>query len=158
MNISKTILELLNYIYSQPGISMSELQKKTNLPFSTLYTILVKLQENGLVEIIEEKTGNSIKNRKKRLYPSKVICKDTMVIIPQLYEFNGGTKIAGLAVLSCPFYKECPYKNKETLVPGKCKLYDQLTNEEKERILDILAKLNALIKKSKEETKLSELK
>jgi DNA-binding transcriptional ArsR family regulator len=153
--VTAHILKILDLIYREPGISISKISEKLDLPLSTTSTVIKHLKNFGLVEvekvhIIKDiKVGDSIKRTKRyirKVYPKHINCKNGVVILPSLHNTNGQDYVTGITVFSCPFYKECPYVGKYTLVPGKCKLYDHLSDEDRNRIIDAISKLEYIVK------------
>jgi len=155
VSLGKTIIGILEIVYNKPGVSIVELRKELNLPPSTATTIIKKLRKLGLIEVKEDRLDITVapKNRKgytrkvkvKRLYPSILKCtNDGTLIVPRIVNTGEQQKV-GILVLNCPFAKECPYVNQKTMVPGYCKLYDNLPNEDKEFIEDTVGKIQALI-------------
>jgi DNA-binding MarR family transcriptional regulator len=157
---TKTLIEILQAIYSQPGITISELAKKFNLPMSTMSVLIKQLKEMNVISIyIDEKnievnykdTKYTRRIKVKRLVPSGITCTKTgTVIVPYMIANKGEAPLVGLRVFNCPFVKECPYVNQKTLQPGYCKLYDMLSEDEKKELVKILSNIEQLLSKFKD--------
>ena len=160
INSTKLLIEILQAIYAEPGITISELAKKFNLPMSTVSVIIKQLKEMKVISIyIDEKDvvvnyKDTTYNRKikvKRLIPAGVTCTNTgTVIIPYMAADSSETPLVGLKVYNCPFVKECPYVNQKTLQPGYCKLYDMLSGDEKKELVKMLSNIDQLLSKFKD--------
>ncbi|MGC9133278.1 MAG: MarR family transcriptional regulator [Nanopusillaceae archaeon] len=162
---AKMVIDILQVIYNNPGISISELRKIFNLPSSTMSIIIKELKDSGIVFTLEDKKKIIVNRRNgdsyervvkiKKVFPLGVSCNSFgTVIIPHIVNSNSnsGSYNIGLKVFSCPFVKECPYVNQKTLIPGYCKLYDHLSDEEKKAIISIMDKINSLIELAKYST------
>ncbi len=157
---TRMLIDVLQVIYNKPGISISELKEIFNVPASTMSIIIKELKDMGIIFTLEDKK-KIIVNRKdgdsyervvkiKKVYPLGVSCnKFGTVIVPYIVNSN-----IGLKVFSCPFVNECPYVNQKTLIPGYCKLYDYLSDEEKKAIVDLMDKINNLIESIKDKNTL----
>lgn len=162
INSTKLLIELLQVIYSQPGITISELAKKFNLPISTVSVLIKQLKEMNVISVyVDEKeivvnyktTKYTRKIKVKRLAPSGVTCTSTgTVIIPYMIANNGDSPLVGLRVYNCPFVKECPYVNKKTLQPGYCKLYDVLSEDERKELMKILSNIDQILSRLRDGT------
>jgi len=167
ISLGKTIIDILELIYSNPGISLVELRKKLNLPPSTATTIIKRLKKLGLIEIVEDRLeikvapkGKNEYTRKvkvKKLYPSMLKCADDgTIIVPKIVN-TGDQQRVGILVLNCPFVDECPYVNQKTMQPGYCKLYDTLPDKDKEFIDNTIAKIQAIIDYFKNSEKITNI-
>lgn len=162
INSTKLLIELLQAIYSKPGITISELAKKFNLPMSTISVLVKQLREMNVIDIfIDQKeivvnykdTTYTRKIKVKRLIPAGVSCTTTgTVIVPYMVADNGNEPLVGLRVYNCPFVKECPHVNQKTLQPGYCKLYDTLSEDERKELVKILSNIDQLLNKFREST------
>ncbi len=155
LQLSEVILKILEYVYSNPGVTISDIRKKFKLIPSTATTILKRLSKFNLVQIVDDEIKATITNRDgttytrsikvKRVLPSYIKCNnDGSIILPKIYKINDSFSM-GLVVFKCPFAKECPYVNKKTLVPGYCKLYDMLSDKDKEEIKNLYTTIQSLI-------------
>ncbi len=157
---TRILIDVLQVIYNRPGISISELKDLFGVPPSTMSIIIRELKDNGIIFTLEDKKKILVKRRDgetyervvkiKKVYPLGVSCNEFgTVVVPYLVNSNSSSYNIGLKVLSCPFVKECPYVNQKTLIPGYCKLYDYLSDEERKTIINLMDKINNLIESAK---------
>jgi len=152
--VTEYMLKILDLIYKEPGINISEISSRLNIPLSTTSTIIKQLKSLGIIEVkkcqIEKEIqfyGDVRKIRRyiRKVYPKALSCCNGTIIIPNIHNIDGSRYIVGVTVLSCPFYNECPHVGKHTMHPGKCKLYDLLPDEAKKKLNDIISKLQTIV-------------
>mgnify|MGYP001770643917 CR=1 FL=1 len=153
--ITDYIIRILRLIYENPGITISDISEQEKIPLSGVSTIIKQLKKHGLVDVVIEKVEKTTKRLNKevavkrvvrKVYPKSVTCSSGVLILPNIQKLNDNNGYAiGLTVITCPYYNICEYRNKATLVPGKCKLYDSLSEEDKIHISDIVSKLQTII-------------
>jgi len=141
IDINENRLKILQLIFENPGITISELASKVGMHPSAVYrTLKLFEKEYNIVRLVVDK------NKVYKIYPSGyVLCKRSVFVVPYIYKLNNGTYVVCPQVFRCPYYEECPYRGKYTFIPGKCRLYDDLTEEDKKKIREMLELVSKII-------------
>jgi len=140
VTISK--LKILELIFNNPGISISDLSKKVNLHFSTVYRIVTKLEKKYSIV----KTMYDHKRRCYRVYPTYITCNSSIFIFPSISIVNDEVVFLGLYILQCPYYHECPYRGKCAFQEDKCMFWKSLPDDKKSEIRMFFEYLKNVIK------------
>jgi len=128
--LTPRILQVLEFIFNNPGSSVTDIAEKLNIPISTVSKIISILEDR--YNLVKKYT---IKNTTK-IVPAGLTCSSGVFIFPRIFVEDDKIRVS-LAVWYCPYKDICQYKG-HAFEEGKCKFYDELPKEDKEKIQQFL--------------------